>query len=57
MRRVRFYSNVHLLLAFCLTLILTAGPACRNPFSPLEDIDLIPEVLVVNSAKITMEVY
>ncbi|MGB9763855.1 MAG: hypothetical protein ACPLZD_00665 [Candidatus Saccharicenans sp.] len=57
MRRVRFNLSSPLLLTLCLTLILAAGSACRNPFSPLEDIDRIPEVLMVNSAKITMEVH
>ncbi|HAR35750.1 MAG TPA: hypothetical protein DCR87_02355 [Acidobacteria bacterium] len=54
---VRFRSIPSFLLALGFTLILMSGSACRNPFSPIEDIDRIPEVLVVNGTKISMQVY
>lgn len=31
--------------------------SCQNPFSPIEDLDLIPEVIIAGGTKITMDCF
>jgi hypothetical protein len=40
-------------LASCLLFLLR----CQNPFSPIKDLDKIPETITVNGLKIMMEVF
>ncbi len=36
-------------------LLLATVPSCRNPFSPIDDLDRIPEKVVINGTVISMQ--
>jgi len=40
-----------------ISLSLLAIPACQNPFSPIKDLNQIPEVITVDGIKITMDCF
>ncbi|MDY0232102.1 MAG: hypothetical protein RBR88_06435 [Candidatus Saccharicenans sp.] len=55
MRRDKSYLFSFYPLILILGLILAAVSSCQNPFSPVDDIDKIPERLIVDGIRITMQ--
>lgn len=49
-------SGRKLIILFCC-LIFTALPGCRSPFSPIDDLENIPETLMIGGTKITMKAF
>ncbi|MDI6846496.1 MAG: hypothetical protein QME28_10230, partial [Candidatus Saccharicenans sp.] len=52
MRRKSF-----LLAAPVAILLLATTPSCRNPFSPIDDLDRIPEKVVIDGTVISMQAF